>query len=1112
MKLKIRRRHWEIAVILILGLVPLLWFTDNKIILGHDAGLTLSPVSHFLDRLYSWTVRFGFGTDQSYALPGFFIHGFEALIYFAVGSVQTTQKIVFIFWFVSPGLAMYFFASKLEQKLQLRFIALPAALFYMFNHFLLQGWFIAERAKFSLYVAAPIMLLLLFEWKDKKIRSGIAAATISLLFFVFNGLASLPLFGGIFLLIFVFILTFLIGDFSFNSIKRLVKLFVMTVLFSLLLNAYWLLPYGRYVLNSYTKSVEFFGGVEGILDWINYVSGNSSYFNLIRLQGIPEWYQNPLHPYAKYFLSNPILILISFLIPLAVYGSLLVYKGKKVRRYLLFFVLTALVSIIFAAGSHPPFGFVYLLLVKYVPGFIAFRTPFYKFSSSLWLSYAVLLSFFIGYFVAKFRKRKFYQIVAYIICCAAILLYSFPFFTGSFFDYIQGVRSMRVAVPQYIYDFGKWSEQSSRVDKRTLMLPPPNLDSKIEAYKWGYWSLAPLTTLLTNANIINDNLYMTQDEQLLLAKLYKLLKINDPSWVRLAELLNIQSLVVRNDFDWNLAGSPTDKPSDYKEALKNSNVIRVKKFGEWDVYDINSRSNGFSSASKGLTYIQGSVKDIPIVLTLPVYNKNGPIFVADQNIDLTSAQKISKEFYLSAQCVMCDMQWKFINTLAYTPTLTRSSMFYPFIESRNKNAELRDKKNSNEYLQYLVYTSLTNVLSMQKIIDQKIKLPPLYTTKSDYLSSLGKISSVLNTSRNKLTNDSLLELVDVLRADEVILTQIDDQLPEKNPGADLNKILNMTSEMKRLSSNLKSVAESFVWRTTDKNEKKLLINAPESGVYKMFYRSNKVADDSDKIHYQVNGNDIVMPIYKNKEWYELGTVTLKNGDNRVMIHQTPSIVFQDGSINLAGSVKNCFTSNTITSDRGDIFSLTFKHTSTSKNAKFFVAFIDKSNRLDEKTQIDSLTNSGNIRDYQNTYASNTANGFRFVICNSENVKSKSYSSISLTNILLEKLEVPDVVFYKQTGLSGYIPDTVIKNNQVKFEIKAENPRVMTFDQSFNNNWVLNSGNTHFIADGYANGWIIKENKTQFSLIYTLQNLFIIGSLISLLSVAAMVYLILRIKR
>ena len=211
----------ELLIISILGLTPLLWFHGNQIILGHDSGLTLFPISHFFDRLSAWTNRFAFGSDQTYAMAGFFIHGIDALVASFGFSLQEVQKIVFIFWFVLPGLTMYYFSSRLAKKLQLPYFALPVSIFYMFNHFLLQGWFVAERTKFSVYAALPLAMAFLFDWEEKKRSTIKTAAFISLTFFVLNGEASLPLFGGVFLTVIAFSIFYLYKKFSIKKIMVL---------------------------------------------------------------------------------------------------------------------------------------------------------------------------------------------------------------------------------------------------------------------------------------------------------------------------------------------------------------------------------------------------------------------------------------------------------------------------------------------------------------------------------------------------------------------------------------------------------------------------------------------------------------------------------------------------------------------------------------------------------------------------------------------------------------------------------------------------------------------------------------------------------------------------
>ena len=78
----------------------MLWFGTDKILLGHDAGLALDPIGHFLDRIHVWSQGFSIGTDQNGALLGaFFIHSFEALLAWIGLDLRTGQIIQFIFWF-----------------------------------------------------------------------------------------------------------------------------------------------------------------------------------------------------------------------------------------------------------------------------------------------------------------------------------------------------------------------------------------------------------------------------------------------------------------------------------------------------------------------------------------------------------------------------------------------------------------------------------------------------------------------------------------------------------------------------------------------------------------------------------------------------------------------------------------------------------------------------------------------------------------------------------------------------------------------------------------------------------------------------------------------------
>ena len=310
------KKYWEILVILFLGFTPLLWYkAPNSLAIGHDMGFPIDPIMFFKDRLFLWTDRVGLGWDQTLGSAAVLLHGLEALIASLNLGIFTTQKIVFIFWFVLPGLSMYYFVSTIHKDKEQWFIRLAASFFYMFNHFLLQGWFIAERTKMSLIIALPLLLAFTISTLQHKTSVKKGLALISLTLFFFNGGGGVPLYGGILLAFFLALLFF--GSFQIKingkrEIKRIV-LFSFGVLGSFILaNAYWVIPILSGIFTSYRQNISTIGGISGIISWSSEISKFASYLNLFRLQGIPDWYGNPLHPYSNIFFTSPILILISF--------------------------------------------------------------------------------------------------------------------------------------------------------------------------------------------------------------------------------------------------------------------------------------------------------------------------------------------------------------------------------------------------------------------------------------------------------------------------------------------------------------------------------------------------------------------------------------------------------------------------------------------------------------------------------------------------------------------------------------------------------------------------------------------------------------------------------
>lgn len=1097
-----------LVIIALISLLPILWFSSTQIILGHDAGLTLSPLSHFYDRLFAWTVRFGIGNDQTYALPGFFIHGFEALVASFGFSNTFVQKITFIFWFGLPGFTMYYLASNLERKYEVKFFALPAAVIYMVNHFVLQGWFVAERTKFSLYAALPLVVAFLMDWKDKKKSTITTAIFISLTFFVLNGLASLPLFGGLIVVILIFIFIYLVEDISIKGILRLSRLFFATSAISVFLQAYWLIPYANYLMSSYQKSVNFFGGVGGILGWIEYVSENSSYINILRLQGVPEWYQNLKHPYASTFLTNPFLIAVSVFICIAAFLPFLLYKTKKIRPDMIFLGFTALIGTIFIAGSHPPFGAIYILFVKYLPGFIAFRTPFYKFAPAIFFSYSLLIGLTISYICTYlYHKKASFAYGFIIIIVSGTILYSYPFLDGSFFNYIKNERSMKVRVPSYIYDFAKWVDSKDQGNKKILVLPPPNSVNKIEAYTWGYWSLSPLSSLLTNAAILNDSAYMTPSEAAMVEELYLRLKQNDPKWKILAKILGVNTFLMRRDFNWNLADSPTDYPDIYNAFLQSKDVEEIKQFGAWEVYGLKGVSHDEIYASSTLNYISGSEQSMNTISSLPSFHEEIPSYITSQNsVDPSDLKKYVNTYYVIASCVFCDMQWQYIDLSLFTPTLTKDSLIYQFLgKSRNTSTLPADIDSGT--IKSLFDKSLVNAVAVTKVLDERKSNAIVLDATRDFTLSINQARSSLQIFQSKgngVDERFAFELLSILRRERYIL--IDKQKVLQGYLFGNSQISELAVAYQNAISSIeqtRSLIQESNPIVLDENIKNLSINLPISGNYTLYYRPNDsfvykqpfVQFTVDEILHDTKISS------KSGDWLSLGGMPLSEGRHTIklqqpMVNQLEQISTSPIRID-SDSNGSCYSSPEIIGRGGDIFKIAFSHRREKGDGRFFVKLLPIDETINFFDSSDELNSTAAPVQYITHYElPQGKKGFRLFVCNSLSTdENAEKSSLILSDILIGKIGVPDMVFVLK-GQNGNTTNSVdvVKKDQTNYEVSLPETsgRIVTFNQSYNVNWKMTQDGKHFMANGYANAWILGDDVKKTTILYTPQNLVKLG--------------------
>jgi len=351
----LRKVLFDFVIIAVISCIPLLWLPDGKILTGHDSGYPINVLEAFKNRFYTWNSQDSFGLDNTTSISVIPILSIQALASHLGLSVADSEKVVFVFWFFAMQAGMYALAYSLRETFPYRWFPLLASVLYVFNFYLLALWRYAAGTTFSAYTAFPLTLMVgfqLFLTNASWIRLSIL---LSVILFVFNGGGglSIPLFGGLLVGIFWLIAYFVWLEDSGKRRKLLIrttKFVAGTLGISLVLNAYWVLPFFYYVIVNYYSELSAKGGKAAVLMWTHSVSTYTSISNLLRLQGFPDWYNNPAHPYANFYLQKRLLIFASMLIAPAAYASLYLARVVRQKKIILYFSGLSILGVFLLQG------------------------------------------------------------------------------------------------------------------------------------------------------------------------------------------------------------------------------------------------------------------------------------------------------------------------------------------------------------------------------------------------------------------------------------------------------------------------------------------------------------------------------------------------------------------------------------------------------------------------------------------------------------------------------------------------------------------------------------------------------------------------------------------
>ena len=584
------RTYWEIVVLFTFSLLPFLWLSGGRIILGHDSGFRLDPVGQLSTLFYSWYTKWNFGMDLS-LYKGFLVIQFPEIFFtFLTGSVLLGQQMATASCFFLIGFSIYALIKTLYPDPKYWILRMYVSLFYMYNFFVLQAWFIAERAKFSVYAALPLYIAVLHRIFTGTLGLPRAVLYVSLISFFLNGGGSPPLCIPMLLSVF---LAYIIYSFWYMRIYGLAGLWYclkIGILFSLcylLVNMYWILPLLDLYTRNFSSTLTGQGGIEGVLSWERMISKNSSFLNIIRLQGMPDWYDNTTHPFANEFFNNPILIASSFVpIIFVLLGFVLkMYQKQWKEKPVVFFTIILLcIGVFFSMGTHGPIGIVYEKLMRYLPGFTIFRSSFYKFAPLVWFAMIVLSGIAVQEIIMKYIKNRFFIIVCGVFVSAGVLLYHYPFFVRDIFQFGDGFTT-RLSVPSWVSEMNSFINENSDSGRNILVLPELNTGyygKHIDSYTWGYFSIELLPREARRTFVANDD-----GSPEIITSLYRTFYENDKkAFLDIASILGIRYILWRGDVKYNSAVVGLHNPQESKNIIYTFGFPLVFKSGEWELYDI----------------------------------------------------------------------------------------------------------------------------------------------------------------------------------------------------------------------------------------------------------------------------------------------------------------------------------------------------------------------------------------------------------------------------------------------------------------------------------------------------------------------------------------------
>lgn len=558
-----------IFTLVALSMSPLIWFLGkgNAIIDGLDTNFPLEPVIWFTKRLFIWNGSYNAGSHFSSSVGGLFFHLVQVVPYLAGFSLQSVEIISILFWSTIIAVGAYLFAKNfISTKVT---IIIPFLVLYFFNIYLYNSWENIKVANLGLVATLPLILTLLKKANEKEISNSKIIFFSAVCGVLAGGTGINPAyFISLFGVFFIYSLILLFTTKSpINTLFSIFKVFIPIVL----VNLYWMLPLYNFVfVGSGISSLDSIG----FTNWVDSLSQNTSIVNILRLQGVWDWYVvdpygMPIYiPYAlRYFRSLPFIIF-SLVVPTLAFISLIVRSKQQYRQYVFFTILT-IVGVFMGVGTHEPTGQLFKFFAEHIPFFNFFRSPWYIFTPYTIIGLAGLTSLLFNHIdeiiTRKVKLSRRYPIFPLFILffVFAHIVYSYPQVTGKIFRPGRP-DTFYQQFPQYVFDAKDYLLKNDTGRIISIQEDP------LETFDWGYKGTESLLGLFSDRQVLSASFnYSNRYFAELVNTFYRYVRREEySSLISMSNILGFQTVFMREDAPSYFKPTP-DVLKDYTKSVEN---------------------------------------------------------------------------------------------------------------------------------------------------------------------------------------------------------------------------------------------------------------------------------------------------------------------------------------------------------------------------------------------------------------------------------------------------------------------------------------------------------------------------------------------------------------